>query len=94
VLDYLHNRRTRERQVLQALEGRRFGLTPYGIVRAVYPQLSLTLTFAAASNVEKTLIKLQKDGVAEAQQLSPCPIRIFGFGVDYVFLKRWYLRQK
>ena len=72
VCDYIANRRMREQQVLEALSGcRPSGLTPYGIVGRVYPALSLTLRIAASSNVERTLLKLQKDGRAMARNLSP-----------------------
>ena len=44
VLDYLTNRRMRERQVVEALHGRTFGLSPLGITRLVYPKLSFILS--------------------------------------------------
>ena len=98
LLDYIANRRMREAQVVDALKGRfgrTFGLSPYGIVQCIYPQLSLTLQLAAASNVEKTLHKLQKEGKARPRELSPCPIRVPSFlplagaRVDVFLLKRW-----
>lgn len=91
VCEYIANRRQRERQVVAALQGRRLGLTPFGLVRRIYPQLSLALTLAASSNVDKTLRKLQAEGRAAAIELSPCAIRVFGVGLDWVLLKRWYL---
>ena len=71
VCDYIANRKMREKQVMDALGGRRMGLSPYGIVKAVYPSLSVTLRLAASSNVERTLLKLEKEGRAEAYNLSP-----------------------
>eukprot|EP00966_Prymnesium_polylepis_P248908 5754887-Prymnesium_polylepis.2 len=94
VLDYIENRRSRERQVVSALEGQPWGLTPYGIVKVIYSQLSLTLTLAAASNVEKTLRKLEKEGRATAREFSPCPIVVGEVSIDCTFLKRWSLAPR
>lgn len=92
ILDYIANRQQREAQVVDALsKGRRgFGTTPFGLACAIYPQLSLTLRFAAASNVEKTLAKLEHDGQARVWlSLAPFPIRIFGFRIDGALLRFW-----
>ena len=90
VVDYLDNRRARERQVVQALDGRPW-LTPLAIVKLVYPKLSLTLTLAAASNVDKTLRKLQADG--RVQSWSPVPFRValFGVALDRACFTKWML---
>lgn len=76
VRDYISNRRMREQQVIDALSsssgsGRWLGLTPFGIVSRVYPKLSLTLRLAASSNVQRTLLKLQKEGRASSRNYSP-----------------------
>ena len=94
VCAYIANRRHREKQVLDALAAHRlFGLTPFGIVRRVYPHLSLQLTLAAASNVHKTLQKLQRDGTAIARELSPIRVHVLGVGVHWLLLTRWCLSE-
>lgn len=92
VVAYLENRRTRERQVVTALEqGGQWGLTPFGLVKRIYPKLSLTLTMAAASNVDKTLRKLQVDGKVQTWGLSPISLSLFGFALDRALLRKWAL---
>lgn len=93
VVAYLENRRTREKQVIDALQDCRWGLTPIMLVRRIYPSLSLTLTMAAASNVEKALRKLERDGRARVRFESPCPIRFRGFSLDGAFATVWTLRD-
>ena len=65
--------------------------------RSPEPKCKIQKRPAAASNVEKTLHKLQKEGKARPRELSPCPIRVPSFlplagaRVDVFLLKRWSL---
>ena len=90
VLDYLANRRQREKQVVDALQGRSGGISPYGLARLIYPQVSFALRLAAASNVERTLLKLQKEGRATCWALSPFPFKVCGVQVDAALLTLWW----
>jgi len=100
--EYVLHRTARERQVVQALQGiptstllSYTGLSSFGIVRAIYPQLSWSLRMAAAWNVEKHLEKLAADGVARRHDWLwwlPLP-PIMGIRIDRVFFRRWFLRH-
>ena len=99
VRQYIQHRTARERQVvttLQRITGspilRYTGLSPFGIVRVIYPQLNWTLRMAAAWNVEKHLDKLEADGVARSRNWSWIPLPLMGMRLDRLFLRRWYLR--
>jgi ribonuclease/clavin/mitogillin len=98
VADYVANRQQRVQQVVDALgheatHGGARGLTPLGIVRRVYPKLSLPLTLAAASNVDKALTKLHKDGKATPTWTSRLfGLRLFNAGfILKMLLQRWRL---
>lgn len=100
VVDYLANRRMREQQVIDVLQGRTYGLTPMGIARLVYPKLSFILTMAAASNVQKTLVKLQKDGQAGCRETRLpfdtnrlCGARVGGL-LQLAVLQTWWLEPR
>ena len=73
---YMSHREAREAQILGALEAERgSGLSPLGLVRAIYPKLACTLFFAAGHNVTMHLKKLEKEGRVEKYALlGPCPL--------------------
>lgn len=95
VQDYIKHRNAREEQVAGALKqstvAQYIGLSPWGIVRRVYPSLSLKLQIAAAFNVEKHLEKLRDDGNVRSRSIIPfgLPLRFFGIRLDRIFFCRW-----
>jgi len=98
VREYIDHRSAREQQVLAALREirkspllRYTGLSPFGIVRAIYPSLSWKLRIAAAWNVEKHLDKLEAEGVARRRDWLGLPLPpIMGIRIDRIFLRRWF----
>jgi glyoxylase-like metal-dependent hydrolase (beta-lactamase superfamily II) len=98
VREYIAHRSAREQQVLAALREirkspllRYTGLSPFGIVRAIYPSLSWKLRIAAAWTVEKHLDKLEAEGVARRRDWLGLPLPpIMGIRIDRIFLRRWF----
>ncbi len=97
VLDYISHRTERERQVQAALRQARatpllsiLGMSPFGIVRQIYPQLGWKLRLAAAFQVDKHLEKLEADGVAKARTWAWFPFKFMGMRLDRIFLRRWH----
>jgi ribonuclease/clavin/mitogillin len=89
---YIAHRRAREQQVLDALRGRRAGLSLLGLTYAIYPDLSFGLRFAAAHNTRMTLQKLEADGEAAILLELRCPLpACAGVRLDQLLVERWRL---